>query len=106
VESHLKGKFYKVDLNGPSCTCPHFLIRMKKIGEECKHINAVKERYGKVKQVSLKNKNKSDKILDFVRKKGSADAMELIKKFGEKGVDDLIKRGDLIEERGVVKVLE
>ena len=51
-------------------------------------------------------KNKSDKILDFVRKKGSADAMELIKKFGEKGVDDLIKRGDLIEERGVVKVLE
>lgn len=108
VESHTKGKFYKVNLDGPSCTCPHFLFRMKAIGGECKHIKAVREKYGKVKtkQISLKDEKKFNKIIDFVRKQKEIDSLELIKKFGEDKVSTLIARGDLIEGHGKIRVLE
>jgi len=105
VESHTKGKFYIVDLNQPSCTCPHFMFRLKSTGGECKHIIAVKEKYSK-RKIPKKIKKEHDKILQFIRKKGSIDSMELIKKFGDKLVESLIKSGDLIEKQGKIKVLE
>ena len=100
VESeHQKGKFYIVDLNGPSCTCPHFLLRLKRTHGICKHISAVKDK-------SEKRDVKSyGKIIGYIQKKGEADSLELIKKFGEEAVDDLLSRGEIIEEQGKIRIL-
>ena len=107
AESYTGGKFYEVDLNEPSCACPHFIIRMKRIGGECKHIAAVREKYSKVKkQASLNDEKKFNDVIDFVRKQKEADSLLLIKKFGEDKISALTARGDLIEEHGRIKVLE
>lgn len=109
VESHIKGKFYKVDVNKPFCSCPHFMFRLIKTGGECKHIKAVKDRYTEKKKAQkklLRLTKKEEKIINLVRKKGTIDTIELIDKYGDQIISDLIERNELIEEHGKVKVLE
>ena len=97
--SSTKGKFYVVNLDMETCTCPHFLLRMKRIHGLCKHIEAVKDK-------AQKRDTKSyGKIVGYVQKKGEVASLELIKKFGEQAVDDLLSRGELIEEKGKIRVL-
>jgi len=95
-----KGKFYVVDLKEQTCTCPHFLLRMKRIHGLCKHLQAVKDK-GEKRDIKSYGK-----IIGYVQKKGKVDSLELIKKFGEDAVDDLLSRGELIEEEGRVRILE
>lgn len=109
VESHKKGEFYKVDVNKPFCSCPHFMFRLIKTGGECKHIKAVKEKYAIKKEAQKKLvrlTKKEEKIINLVRKKGTIDTIELIDKHGDKIINDLIERNELIEEHGKVRVLE
>ena len=97
--SSRKGTFYLVDLNNQTCTCPHFILRMKRIHGICKHIQAVKDK-------DQKRDTKSyGKIIGYIQKKGEVASLELIKKFGEQAVDDLLSRGELIEEKGRIKIL-
>jgi len=98
--SSRKGKFYIVDISKGTCTCPHYRIRMARIGGKCKHILAV---LGKAQK---KTKKSDTKLLDFVKKQGEVDSFALIKKFSEEEVDDLVSRGEIIEEHGMIKVLE
>lgn len=100
VESSKKGKFYVVDLAEPSCSCPHFQIRMRRIGGECKHIKAVRD------STEKRTKKDYDSILSAVKKKGSVETVKLIEEFGEQAVDDLLARGELIEQAGFVRILE
>jgi predicted nucleic acid-binding Zn finger protein len=102
VESHTKGKFYIVDLNKLSCICPHFRFKLGGSGE-CKHIKAVKEKYSK-KEIKITKKDRD--ILDYIKKKGAVDSMELINKFGDKSIDKLIKQGELLEQHGKIRVLD
>lgn len=99
VESHIKGKYYIVDLNKETCTCPHYMFRMSKIGDECKHLKAVREKYAK------KTSKKSKNLLDYVKEKVSVDSIEALDKYGEV-VDELIEKGELIEDKGKLKILE
>ena len=99
VESHIKGKYYIVDLNKGTCTCPHYMFRMSKIGGECKHLKAVREKYSK------KQSKKSKNLLDYIKEKGSVDSVEALDKYGDI-VDELIEEGELIEEKGKLKILE
>lgn len=109
VESSAKGKFYTVDMAVPSCTCAHFMFRLRSTGEKCKHILAVEE-----KQASAKGKTKASqkslfsysKIIEYVRKKGEVETVVLIEKYGAGEVNELIEKGELIERKGKVKVLE
>lgn len=45
-------------------------------------------------------------IVDYVREKGTVDAVELIERFGEAKVNTLIERGELVEAAGKIRVLE
>ncbi len=38
-----KGEFYTVDPYKPSCSCAHFIFRMRKSGGVCKHIIKVRK---------------------------------------------------------------
>ncbi len=97
--SSQKGKFYTVDLEKGTCTCPHFLLRLKSVHGLCKHIEAAKDK-------SEKRDVKSyGRVIEYVRKKGEVDSLELIKKFGEQAVDDLLSRGELIEQEGKIRIL-
>lgn len=98
--SSRKGKFYVVDLNNGTCTCPHFVLRMRRIHGLCKHIQAVKDRAEK------RDVKSYAKIIGYVKKKKGVDSLELIKKFKEEAVDDLLSRGELIEEEGRIRVLD
>ncbi|MBU0536279.1 MAG: hypothetical protein KKE20_04900, partial [Nanoarchaeota archaeon] len=59
----------------------------------------------KKQKPSKKEENKEKELLDELRK-GPVDAMELIKKYDDRMIDSLKKRGDIIEEKGEVKILE
>lgn len=101
VESSQKGKFYNVNLKENNCNCPAYLFRAKRLGADCKHLIAVKEKYKK------DNKGNSEKkILDFVKKKGEVDSVELIEMFNEEEVNKLLDEGALIEVKGKIRVLE
>lgn len=98
--SSRKGKFYIVDLKEQTCTCPHFLLRMKRIHGLCKHLQAVNDKFQK------KDAKGYGKIIRYVQKKNKVDSLELIKRFNEKAVDDLLSRGELIEKDGRIGILE
>jgi predicted nucleic acid-binding Zn finger protein len=40
VESSMPGRFYKIDPEKKTCTCPDFIYRCKSTGMFCKHIIA------------------------------------------------------------------
>lgn len=101
VESSTPGKFYKVDISKPFCGCAHFRFRMMKTGGVCKHIAAVREKLGK------KTAKKSDDIISYLKKKkGEADAVEVIEKFGERAAMSLLETGQAIEQKGKIKLLK
>jgi len=73
----------------------------------CKHIKAVREMLEKKKQKTLKkDEKKAETIVDFIEKKGEADSIELIERFGEETVNTMIRDGELIEEAGKIKLLK
>ncbi len=108
VESSSKnGKFYTVDPSKPWCDCADF--RFREMGKKgvCKHIKAVRELIESKKQKTLKKEGKTaETILEFIEKKGEVDSIELINKFGDEEIDRLIKGGELMEERGKIKLLK
>lgn len=93
-----KGKFYTVDPDKPSCDCAHFIFRMRKIGGVCKHIT-------EVRKLIKPNEKKPDKILADIRN-GDDESIELIKRYGEDAVNQLIQRGDVFEKAGKLYILE
>jgi len=106
VESSKKGKFYAVDLTTPSCTCAHFLFRLRSNGGKCKHIIAVEEKHSKIKKSSQKSIDSFSKVLDEVKKNGEVETVILMEKFGESEIQELIDKGDLIEFKGKIKLTE
>ena len=66
VESHNGNGFYKVKLDPPSCTCPHFQKRLAVTwengseGQICKHIEDVLILEGKMKEKDRKGGNKEE----------------------------------------------
>ncbi len=95
-----KGKFYVVDLSKGECSCPHFILRMKRVHGMCKHLEAVKDKF------ESRDSEAYSKIVEHVKENKEVDSLELIKKFGEEAVDDLLSRGELIEREGKVRVLD
>ena len=91
--------FYSIDLFKNTCTCPHFMHRMKKLGGDCKHLKAVKE------TVTDAPSEDFDEIISFIKGNVFVDSIELIEKYGEKKINELIKNGELIEEHGKVRIL-
>ena len=106
VESSKKGKFYTVDLKAPSCTCAHFLFRLRSTGEKCKHISAVEEKHGKNKKAPQKSILAYSRILDEVKKKGEMETILLMEKYSEQEVQELINNGELIEHEGKSRIVE
>jgi hypothetical protein len=100
VESSIKGKYWKVDLAKKTCNCPNFLFRKRASGEVCKHIIAVQQ------MLSNDSKDDFEKAVDYVKEKGEVDSVELIERFSEGLVNELIERGQLAEYKGRIKVVD
>jgi hypothetical protein len=100
VESSTKGKYWKVDAAKKTCNCPNFLFRKRAAGEACKHIQAV------LKMLDNDSKDDFEKAVDYVKGKGVVDSVELIEKFSEGLVNELIERGQLAEYKGKIKVID
>lgn len=114
--SSKKGKFYEVDIKKPFCNCPAFMFRELKRHGVCKHVLAAREYAHKgkaekaVKEAVKKGAIKKGediytKAVEFVKSKREVGSMELINKFGEEIVDELIRRGELIEKKGKIRIL-
>ena len=91
------GKFYSVDPKKPSCTCPAYRFRGRGM---CKHIEAVRN------DMEKKNMGAFEEVLAHVKKEGEVDAVELIERFGEEAVDELVRRGDLLEKKGLIRLMD
>lgn len=100
VESSSGKKFYVVDLDKGTCTCPHFVLRLRKIHGVCKHMQAVKDK------CEDRDDECYSKIVDYVKEKKEVDSLELIERYNSEAVDDLLSRGELIEKGGRIRVLE
>jgi predicted nucleic acid-binding Zn finger protein len=83
----------------PFCTCPAYKFRELKRHGVCKHITAVKE------YLAGENKDLFEEVLEYVKEHSEVDSIELIDKFGEEAVNELISRGDLIEQKGLIRLL-
>ncbi len=99
VESSTPGRFYEVDLKKNTCTCPHFIHRLRRTGGDCKHIKAVKA------LVSSGDASDFDEIISFVKENVFIDSVELIERFGEDKINELVGNGELIEEHGKIRLL-
>lgn len=99
VESSKKGKFYNVDITEKTCDCPHYIYRMKRVGGECKHIKAVKDLLYNGTQDNF------DKALEYIRINSKVDSLEFIEEFGEELLDELKTQGEVVEEKGIIKLL-
>ncbi len=97
VQSSQKGKYYKVDMTKNKCDCPHFSFRLKNSDKDCKHLEAVKKLH--------ENDAKDDfeKSIQYVKDKKEVESIHFIEKFSEGVLNELIERGELIEEKGKVK---
>ena len=89
-----KGKFYDVNILNRTCTCPGFRFR-----RSCRHIQEV------INQAYNQKSDVFDEIISYVKSHLEVDAITLIEKFGEDNVNELINRGEIIEERGKIKLL-
>jgi predicted nucleic acid-binding Zn finger protein len=99
-----KGKFYNVNISQPFCDCPRYLFHEIKVKGECKHILAARA-YAKKYNKGAKVLNNTDKILALVKEKGDIGSMELINMFSEDEINHLIKKGDIIEQHGRIRLL-
>ena len=43
IKNTFNNNIYEVDKNFKTCTCPDFVYRKSKLGQECKHIKLVKQ---------------------------------------------------------------
>jgi len=84
------GHSYNVTTN--SCSCPHFIHRVKKSGGSCKHMIFI--------QNLMSSDNNYDDIIKFIKSKGIVSYIDIEKKFGGLEVFEklqaLEKRGDII----------
>lgn len=118
--SSQKGKFYIVDTNRGSCSCPYWLFHLVKTGGKCKHMLAVEDKYSikikarkpseneeapKPKKKTKAQVSKLEKALDYVKSKGNVSSVEFIDKFSEDALNELIEAGEVIEEKGKIRIL-
>jgi len=93
-----KGKFYIVDLKNKRCSCPGYLYHYRQKGLMCKHIVAV--------EYDEKDDEKEESVMDFLKELGPTDSILLLEKFGEDTIESLKNDGKVIEEKGIIRVLE
>jgi len=123
VESHEKGKFYDVNITSKSCTCPHYRFRMARERGECKHITSVKEfiiagielkpykrKYSakKGKRGAKPSGKKHDITLDILKEvelRKEIESAELIERYGELIITDLLDKGYIIESNGKMMLM-
>lgn len=97
VESSKAGVYYEIDLKKNTCTCLHYIHRVRRAGGDCKHLSAVKE--------YVTGDSSFDEIINFVKENVFVDTIELTKKFGDEKINNLIKMGELVEDSGKVRLL-
>ena len=106
--SSKKGRWYNVDLKKPWCDCPAYKFRHLKAKSACKHIAAVRKYIEETQQETLAaSQETTEEVLTFVEDAGGeVDSIELIEKFGDSKVDELISQGELVEKKGKIKILK
>ena len=62
-------------------------------------IQAVKDKSEK------KDKDTYNNIINHIKENKEVDSLELIKKFGEEPIDNLLSRGDITEKQGKITLL-
>ena len=96
VKSDSSDTNYRIDLYRKECNCPYFKYRCKGRGLICKHIQRVMNLFSYQDKV----------IIDYIKERGEVDVIELIEKFDEGRVDELIKKCELLERGGKIVILE
>ena len=94
-----KGTFYDVDIHKPSCTCPAFRFQALRKGGICKHVQTVQQ------HVAGQNADKYTLVIDHLKEQHDVDSIALVERFGESIVNEMLQQGQLIEERGRIRLL-
>ncbi len=90
VSASRNGIFYKVDLRRNSCTCPHYMHRLRRSRLDCKHIRMAKEHFGSADEFDL--------AVAKVRESAFMDTTDLQKQFAGLSIRGLIDAGILNED--------
>lgn len=85
VGSHTQKKYYTVDIMTPSCSCPHWLYRLKSSKGMCKHILEVMD--GELGDVELRD---------------NMNALEFVERYGDIKLKILKLRGICYERKGMI----
>jgi len=88
---------YDVNILEMSCTCPHYLYRMKAMGGVCKHIKQALD------QASVTTEHKTEEALDFLET--NTNAVDFVDKFGEDLLNHFKRVGQVLEQNNkIIKV--
>ena len=88
------GSSYEIDMKSLSCTCPDYKFRKAKAGGICKHIQDVLETIT----------GKEPDFKSFIQKEN--DPIKFIDKFSDEKLEELKRRGEVIERHGKLEVVE
>lgn len=91
------GKYYEVDLDQPSCTCPAFKFYAQRKGGVCKHIREVQKQ-----TLSKRFQNQNEEIISYIKATPSCTAVELYEKFPEEEIKYLEKQGIFAIQNGKI----
>ncbi len=105
IESESRpGTIYSVDPKKPFCSCPGYRFYYQRQGNLCKHIQVVQKHVAESETQPTQVLPK-DAILSYVKEHEPIESIELIEMFSEEAINTLLEQGELIEEKGKIKVL-
>ena len=104
IQSHSnKDTWYTVNVKTASCSCPHWKFRLARMGGQCKHYKDLMTYFEDVKD---NRQDKFDEVMNLIRENPFTDSFEVIEKYGDEMIDEMIQLGMLLESRGKLRVLE
>ena len=105
IESESRpGTIYSVDPKKPFCSCPGYRFYYQRQGNLCKHIQVV-QKYVVEHETEQNQGVPKEEILSYVKEHEPIESIELIEKFSEEAINTLLEQGELIEEKGKIRVL-
>lgn len=105
VQSHTNlESWYVINVKDGSCSCPHYQIRLKWRGGNCKHFTDL---LNFLNQKMVDNKELYEKIQGDIRLQNNmADWQKLSNIYGDEPLDDMIKIGILCQlKSGYLSIL-
>lgn len=108
VCKHVKAvlEYIKTIENIDKCESAKESVKKNKRNNHEQNSKKGKEINNQKKETNIEKKATEEDVLNYIRQKGEADAVELIETYGEETVNKMIQQGTVIEIKGKIKIVE